>query len=265
MFVVRAALGEVHFEKNETPDRKREVSQWRKPPERADGRGALSSVVAVTQAHGGAVDHPEFIVYEKNQTLAQFAIWYRHSRDCFCTHCVTEKILIEHPLCGTSFAIPADFCGPHDMRACVKSSMQQIKQAILQARGVLPEAQKLLCNGRPLPLGDNVEVQEAVGLTLVLEWRNKRYPVHLDRPGNPINLRIQFVQETFLDLVISPAATFRELKQSISECTGVLTDHQRLIRRGIELTRDEQTVQALLPAWQPCIVQCAIRLPAAPK
>ena len=62
VLVVRAALGEAHVEKLETVERAREVRRWLMPPQRADGRGPLSSVVAATRAQGGAVDHPEFVV-----------------------------------------------------------------------------------------------------------------------------------------------------------------------------------------------------------
>jgi hypothetical protein len=44
-----------------------------KPPDRPDGRGPLNSVVALTQAEGGCVEHPEFIVYQEAQTLPECA------------------------------------------------------------------------------------------------------------------------------------------------------------------------------------------------
>ena len=43
------------------------------PPDRPDGRGPLNSVVALTQAEGGCVEHPEFIVYKEAQTLPECA------------------------------------------------------------------------------------------------------------------------------------------------------------------------------------------------
>ena len=60
-----------------------------KPPERPDRRGPLSSVVPFTQSDGGVVKHPEFVVYDKSQTLVEYAIWYKHTPECLCTHCVT--------------------------------------------------------------------------------------------------------------------------------------------------------------------------------
>ena len=82
IFVVRTMLGEPHFEKLETPGRRAEIKSWCLPPEHVDGRGSLSSVVAVTSQHGGRADHPEYIVYERCQCLPQFAIWYKHAWDC---------------------------------------------------------------------------------------------------------------------------------------------------------------------------------------
>ena len=64
--VVRAALGEAH--RTKVPMR-----NANKPPDRSDGRGPLNSVVALTQAAGGCVEHPEFIVYKEAQTLPQCA------------------------------------------------------------------------------------------------------------------------------------------------------------------------------------------------
>ena len=37
------------------------------PPDRPDGRGTLNSVAALTQAEGGCVEHPEFVVYKSNR------------------------------------------------------------------------------------------------------------------------------------------------------------------------------------------------------
>ena len=80
VLVVRAALGEPHLTKEA-------MARTTMPPERRDGRGPLSSVVALTAAEGGCVEHPEFIVYKESATLAQFAIWYKHKPGCKCTHC----------------------------------------------------------------------------------------------------------------------------------------------------------------------------------
>ena len=83
LLVVRACLGEPHMQN--TPCR-----DILKPPERKDKRGPLSSVVALTVTQGGCVEHPEYIVYNQAQTLPQFAIYYKHTEECRCTHCWRE-------------------------------------------------------------------------------------------------------------------------------------------------------------------------------
>lgn len=89
VLVVRACLGEPHFEKTDKARRE----GWLKPPERQDARGPLSSLVAVTQREGGCVEHPEFVVYKDTHSLPQFVIWYKHKPECKCTHCwLTSKI-----------------------------------------------------------------------------------------------------------------------------------------------------------------------------
>ena len=55
MLLVRACLGEAFVAKDK-------CSGFLKPPECADKRGPLNSVVAEVQSRGGAVEHPEYIV-----------------------------------------------------------------------------------------------------------------------------------------------------------------------------------------------------------
>lgn len=80
IFVMRACLGECH----ETRAPMREATR---PPERADGKGPLDSVRALTQGVGGCVEHPEFMVYKSTQVLPMYLIRYRHRDGCRCTHC----------------------------------------------------------------------------------------------------------------------------------------------------------------------------------
>ena len=80
ILVTRVCLGE--------PYRAAHSDQlMRKPPDRADETGPLSSVVGLTEAEGGELAHREYIVYKEGQTLPQYAVWYRHERGCQCTHC----------------------------------------------------------------------------------------------------------------------------------------------------------------------------------
>jgi hypothetical protein len=48
------------------------------PPDRPDGRGTLNSVAALTQAEGGCVEHPEFVVYSSSSTCR----WPRRRGNC---------------------------------------------------------------------------------------------------------------------------------------------------------------------------------------
>ena len=143
VFVVRALLGEPHLERLETAERKAEVKQWRLPPERTDKRGPLSSVVGVTREHGGWCVWPEYIVYERRQCLCQFAIWYRHAADCFCTHCVQHKVLVEDTRSGVSFAVEAAYAASAEV-VTLESSVGDIQQRIAEKVAVAPERQELM-------------------------------------------------------------------------------------------------------------------------
>ena len=56
-------------------------------PERTDQKGPLDSVRAIPLADGGAVEHPEFIVYQNSQVLPEYLLTYKHQGGCKCTHC----------------------------------------------------------------------------------------------------------------------------------------------------------------------------------
>ena len=77
---MRACLGEVHDTTTRMVDSTR-------PPERADGKGPLDSVRALTWEAGGEVQYPEFMVYKNAQVMPQFLIRYKHGCGCKCTHC----------------------------------------------------------------------------------------------------------------------------------------------------------------------------------
>ena len=80
VFVMRACLGEVH-------ESKVALTTATRAPERADKKGPLDSVRAMTLADGGAVEHPEYIVYKDAQVLPEYVITYKHKGGCKCTHC----------------------------------------------------------------------------------------------------------------------------------------------------------------------------------
>jgi len=81
VLVVRTCLGEAYAARQRHRD-------YLMPPERPDGKGALNSVVALTKNQGGVVEHSEYIIYQSAQCLPQYAIWYKHSDSCECTHCL---------------------------------------------------------------------------------------------------------------------------------------------------------------------------------
>ena len=83
--LVRACLGEPQYTKEA-------MASARKPNERPDGRGAYNSIVARTMQEGGCVEHPEYIVFDKAQALPEYAIWYKHRSECWCTHCVNKSL-----------------------------------------------------------------------------------------------------------------------------------------------------------------------------
>ena len=63
------------------------------PPARTSGNpGRLNSVVGLTAAAGGRLEHPEYIVYSASQSLPEYAIWYRHGAACACTHCAHVQV-----------------------------------------------------------------------------------------------------------------------------------------------------------------------------
>lgn len=57
-----------------------------RPPDGPDGR-PLDSVWADTREFGGAVDHPEVMLYDKGQAYPEVIVTYRHEPDCRCAEC----------------------------------------------------------------------------------------------------------------------------------------------------------------------------------
>ena len=64
MLVVRACLGEAHYAS-------RPCQRSARPPERKDGRGPLSSVVARVLGDGGVVEYPEYVVFKETQARSR--------------------------------------------------------------------------------------------------------------------------------------------------------------------------------------------------
>ncbi|CAK9116100.1 unnamed protein product, partial [Durusdinium trenchii] len=74
VLVVRALLGNPHYQQHMCPDR-------RMPP------ANTHSVVALTKAEGGCVDHREYVLYEKAAILPLYLIEFQHLPDCGCLMC----------------------------------------------------------------------------------------------------------------------------------------------------------------------------------
>ena len=74
VLLVRALLGNPHYQEHMCPDR-------RMPP------ANTHSVVALTKAEGGCVDHREYVLYEKAAILPLYIIEFEHLPDCECLVC----------------------------------------------------------------------------------------------------------------------------------------------------------------------------------
>ena len=59
-------------------------------PERADGE-LYDSLTALSSEQGGAVDHMEFVIFEKNLALVRYLIHYRHCFSCTCHSCQRRR------------------------------------------------------------------------------------------------------------------------------------------------------------------------------
>ena len=78
VLVVRVLLGNSH--KQSTP------YSGHRAPERADGE-LYDSLTALSREQGGAVDHMEFIIFEKSLAFVRYLVRYRHCRTCECHIC----------------------------------------------------------------------------------------------------------------------------------------------------------------------------------
>ena len=252
--MVRTILAESHPETLQvgTPghaQRCAQVEQWRLPPERPDGRGPLSSVVAMTHQHGGAVEHPEYIVYERRQCLPQFAIWYTHQPDCFCLRCVTHKVLIKHPLSRSSFAVPATYVqDPLGVpgQQILGCHCGHIKQQIERLRGMGVNMQELLdIGGQPVaahgpiggPVGGHANGQSGFGRTLTLRRLALGDFVSIVPQGPALTIQLICSDETMIPISVTASGTVGTLMEMVQLNTGTPIERQRLIVAGAELDR----------------------------
>jgi len=176
VLVVRACLGEAHLALEACPD-------LLKPPERDDGRGPLNSVVAETSQRGGAVEHPEYVVYKETQALPEYAIWYRHLDECRCTHCITSVFVEVSSSClqtTVKLAIPGDV----QLADKVEVLKAKVFARLQNPSFTLDETQltlgsKTLQNHRTLSREGVREGSQlslvAVGIPIYVKFRNRKF------------------------------------------------------------------------------------------
>lgn len=225
VLVVRACLGEPHFASGAMRDAL-------KPPERPDGRGPLTSVVAETIASGGVVEHPEFIVYDKSKVLPQFAIWYKHKPACYCTHCVRSKICIRIPIANREVMVPRP-----PLNQLAPSTLVDIMHSLFDIHGIEPHAQRIslqnqvLSSHSPIPdFGCVLELQPK------LCWRERpALPPH--RAGCiTVHIRLMGQESVSPCPYQAPArTTIAGMKNFIASISAIAVEKQRIIFRGRDL------------------------------
>jgi hypothetical protein len=81
MFLVRVLMGNYYTAKTG-------MKKITTPPDQTTGeRLAFDSVYGATRHEGGAVDHPEIIIYKDTQLLPLYMVKYRHEIGCPCALC----------------------------------------------------------------------------------------------------------------------------------------------------------------------------------
>ena len=255
MLIVRVCLGEPHYERAPQDAHR----QWRIPPERPDGRGPLSSVVGVTQANHGRLAHPEFVIYERRQCLPQFAIWYSHDRDCFCTHCVKSKVQVT--LCvgrsySSTFCIPVHFgygsgvCEAYN--ELITSSLTDVKHQIRECKGIYSDSQLLMMpndpNVRPTrntatPLANGPSLQAAFranGRAALCGTRLVVMPINRTPAANLV-VHVQLDEDRY-SVPVTLRSSVLAIKEEIQRSLGIAPHEQRLIFQGMELDDDSLTL-----------------------
>jgi ubiquitin len=214
MLVVRTCLGEPHkatrAEKNMTA-----------PPPRTFGNpGRLNSVVGLTQAAGGKLQHPEYIVYKDTQALPEFAIWYRHAAECACTHCAYVTV-----------HLPASFTGGVTevrVRASRHDSLDTVTKLLWHATGrtsgqLLYYKQASGDRRNALRVGEPLSSLPVDGpLVLVGVPRKIRIHIRILTPPNRNTTKLK----------VNESDTIGDLKKKIQEEEGVPPEQQCLTFEG---------------------------------
>lgn len=220
IFVVRACLGEPYFAATAMRDAL-------KPPERPDGRGPLTSVVARTSDEGGVVQFPEYIVYEKSKVLPQYAIWYKHLDACYCTHCVRSKVRVVNGLTRDVITVN----GVSDT-----TTAYDIKVKVMGSEGIDCSAQCIYTEEGE-ELGDNAVASswnEGLGCQLTMRphilWRVLPTPSDLECICKLMVQGHEFQYPCFMARGVPRSVA--ALKTRITEISGVPPHRQRLLFQG---------------------------------
>ena len=219
------------------------------PPPRTSGNpGRLNSVVGLTTAAGGRLEHPEYIVYKEAQALPEYAIWYRHAAACACTHCAHVQVSMPN---GSRVKLKAS---KHD-------SLETVRKLLRHANaleGVADADTHFYLAGGDAP--QTGAAKDVRGLDrAALEVAGRPFGVERDELtsmrscngilGPPVllcviavHISVQELSGNRIALEMGRAATIKDIKLQIWAEKGIPREQQRLIFGGRLLLADDRTL-----------------------